>query len=72
MIRTGIHRLPNGMNQPPMLQPEVYRGRMRPSSSLFLALRHIHTMKTIAVATRSARKTSAATPRSRRPRAASS
>ena len=58
MIRTGITRLANGMNQPPMLHPEVKRGRMRPSSSLFFALRHCHMMKTIAVATNSARKTS--------------
>ena len=42
------------MNQPPMLYPGVYRGWMRPSTSLFLALRNCQMIKTVAVATKSA------------------
>ena len=54
MICAGIHRFPIGMNQPPMLQPDVCRGWMRPSASLFLVLRHVHTMKTTVVASNAA------------------
>src|SRR5439155_4502489 len=49
ITRAGITRLAKGMNQPPMLQPDVYRSWVRPRASAFLTLRHCHTMNTTAV-----------------------